>query len=68
MIYYISLNGLSTMDEKSVGYSIKKAKHLKRKIIGIYLNKIILYKKKLKYFKSKKFLVLINFFFFYFYS
>ncbi|KAG4105980.1 hypothetical protein H8356DRAFT_923550 [Neocallimastix lanati (nom. inval.)] len=41
MIYYISLNGLSTMDEKSVGYSIKKAKHLKRKIIEIKVSRFL---------------------------
>jgi len=34
MIYYISVNGLSTMDQKTVEISIKKAKILKKKING----------------------------------
>jgi len=32
MIYYISINGLSTMESNNVDDSIKKAKYLKRKI------------------------------------
>jgi len=34
MIYYISINGLSTMESNNVDDSIKKAKYLKRKIRG----------------------------------
>jgi len=36
MIYYISVNGLSTMDQIYIEDSIKKGKYLKRKIRGWY--------------------------------
>ncbi|KAG4087466.1 hypothetical protein H8356DRAFT_1086330 [Neocallimastix lanati (nom. inval.)] len=41
MIYYISVNGLSTMDQKTVEISIKKAKILKKKINEIKITRFL---------------------------